>query len=190
MKRLLTILILIFTFQIPSQADDIRDFQIEGMSIGDSLLDFISEDKIVKKYFPKSKKFYTVELTNVELDVYDDIELAVKDNDKTYKIHGVRGYIFFENDTNNCLKKKDEIVEELSEFFKNNARKIDKGAIDYISDIKSDTSKIVTVQFIFNSGDAVHVTCYDMQDSTLGATGVEVSTTTREYWKWNNTEAY
>ena len=49
MKRLLTILILIFTLQTPSQADDIRDFQIEGMSIGDSLLDYLSEEKINKK---------------------------------------------------------------------------------------------------------------------------------------------
>ena len=60
MKRLLTILILIFSLQTPSQADDIRDFQIEGMSVGDSLLDHFSEEEINKKnifYYPKSKKF-------------------------------------------------------------------------------------------------------------------------------------
>jgi len=46
MKKFLAILILIFTLQTPSQADDIRDFQIEGMSIGDSLLDYFSEEEI------------------------------------------------------------------------------------------------------------------------------------------------
>ena len=50
MKKILAILILILTFQTPSQADDIRDFQIEGMSIGDSLLDFYSEKEIKKNY--------------------------------------------------------------------------------------------------------------------------------------------
>ena len=50
MKRLsLYLFLILFTLQTPSQADDIRDFQIEGMSIGDSLLDFYSEDKIVKE---------------------------------------------------------------------------------------------------------------------------------------------
>ena len=39
MKRLLLILILTLSFQSLSKADDIRDFEIEGMSIGDSLLE-------------------------------------------------------------------------------------------------------------------------------------------------------
>jgi len=43
MKRLLLILILTFSFQTWTKADDIRDFQIEGMSVGDSLLDYFNE---------------------------------------------------------------------------------------------------------------------------------------------------
>ena len=46
MKRLLLILILTFGFQSWTKADDIRDFEIEGMSIGDSLLDYFSEEEI------------------------------------------------------------------------------------------------------------------------------------------------
>ena len=46
MKRLLLILILTFSFQSWTKADDIRDFQIEGMSIGDSLLDYFNKAKI------------------------------------------------------------------------------------------------------------------------------------------------
>jgi len=42
MKRLLLILILIFSFQSLTKADDIRDFEIEGISVGDSLLDYFS----------------------------------------------------------------------------------------------------------------------------------------------------
>ena len=34
---------------IPSKADDIQDFQIEGISVGDSLLDYFSEEEINKK---------------------------------------------------------------------------------------------------------------------------------------------
>ena len=38
MRNFLLILILTFSFQSLSKADDIRDFEIEGISIGDSLL--------------------------------------------------------------------------------------------------------------------------------------------------------
>ena len=37
-----------FSFQTLSKADDIKDFEIEGMSIGDSLLDYFSKDEIEK----------------------------------------------------------------------------------------------------------------------------------------------
>ena len=47
MKKLSTYLFLIlFSFSAPSFADDIRDFQIEGISIGDSLLNYMSEEEI------------------------------------------------------------------------------------------------------------------------------------------------
>ena len=49
MKRLLLILILTVSFQSWAKADDIRDFQIEGMSVGDSLLDYFTEKEIKKK---------------------------------------------------------------------------------------------------------------------------------------------
>ena len=47
MKKFLAIFILCFTTS--SQADDIRDFQIEGISIGDSALDYIERDKLISK---------------------------------------------------------------------------------------------------------------------------------------------
>jgi len=50
MKRLFTYLFIIFfTLQAPSLADDISEFEIEGMSIGDSLLDYMTK-KEIKSY--------------------------------------------------------------------------------------------------------------------------------------------
>ena len=45
MKLFLLFIILIFNLQSLTKADDIKDFQIEGMSVGDSLLDYYSEKK-------------------------------------------------------------------------------------------------------------------------------------------------
>ena len=55
MKKFLVIIILSLNFFIPSQADDIKDFQIEELSIGDSLLDYFTEEKIMKS---KNKRQY------------------------------------------------------------------------------------------------------------------------------------
>ena len=46
MKKLLLILILTLNFQTLSKADDIREFEIEGISLGDSLLDYYSIEEI------------------------------------------------------------------------------------------------------------------------------------------------
>ena len=55
MKIILTLFI--FSFSSSVFANNISDFQIEGMSIGDSLLDYFSEEKI-KLEFPYKKKTF------------------------------------------------------------------------------------------------------------------------------------
>ena len=52
--RLLIILIFILSLQTFTKADDIRDFEMEGISIGDSLLDFYLLEQVQnekKKWF-------------------------------------------------------------------------------------------------------------------------------------------
>ena len=49
MKIFLSILIIIFSFQSSTNADDIRDFQIEGISIGDSALEFFDKKEIEER---------------------------------------------------------------------------------------------------------------------------------------------
>ena len=46
MKNILLIFFILLNFQSWTKADDIRDFEIEGMSVGDSLLDYMSLEKI------------------------------------------------------------------------------------------------------------------------------------------------
>ena len=55
MRLFLSLLILIFSLQSLTKADDISEFEIEGMSIGDSLLDYFSEDQLDKAYPYKNK---------------------------------------------------------------------------------------------------------------------------------------
>ena len=48
MRVFIAVLVLIFGLQSWTKADDISEFEIEGMSIGDSLLDIATEKEINK----------------------------------------------------------------------------------------------------------------------------------------------
>ena len=82
MKKLLIIIILHLWFITPSHANDIREFQIEGMSIGDSLLDYFSIEEIKSSkqniQYPKDK-FIVYQLGALKsLDTYDLLNVSVK----------------------------------------------------------------------------------------------------------------
>ena len=56
MKRIVAIIFLNLLFVTSSQATDIRDFQIEGISIGDNLIDYMSQKEIINNeetYIPE-----------------------------------------------------------------------------------------------------------------------------------------
>ena len=92
MKVFIAVLVLIFSLQSWTKADDISDFQIEGMSIGDSLLDYFSEEEIKEElfHFPNDidKTFIHAEFYNPPFTKqYDSIQFAMKTNDTKYIIH-------------------------------------------------------------------------------------------------------
>ena len=86
MKKLLAIIILSLCFITPTHANDIRDFQIEGFSVGDSLLDYFKESEIKKGIVPfkktnyKDNSFSLVGITK-NAEVYDRTQFHIKKDD-------------------------------------------------------------------------------------------------------------
>ena len=88
MKILLTFFVLLFSTSV--LAEDISDFEIEGISVGDSLLDYMSEAEIKKfsmsHYYPGSDKQYlTIEFYKGDTDIlkiYDLMQITYKNNNK------------------------------------------------------------------------------------------------------------
>ena len=161
MKKILTILILIFTLQTSSQADDIRDFQIEGMSIGDSLLDYFGKDKITNRlHFPyNSKKFALwINPKNASFETFDGIQVHVKKNDPKYIIHALDGHIYYFDNIKECYPKKKEIKNDVRKLF-DNIKEQNTTSKHYLD--KSGKSKVEQTIFEFTSGDSIWVECYD-----------------------------
>lgn len=171
MKKFIAILVLSLLLITPSQADDISDFEIEGMSIGDSLLDYFSENEINNKktFSYKSKKYATISFEK-DLEIYDKILIDLIDNDKKFIIHTVSGILSYENKIDECLKKKKEIINGLIELV--NKKKIDSYIHYYDNsrlniglDVKfKSESKSHISDINFDSGDQMRIWCDDWSD--------------------------
>ena len=137
MKKLLILLFSIFLLSSPSVfADDISDFQIEGISIGDSLLDYMTEEEILKEieenkntyYYLKEPYKYSEVYILKDFPTYDTVSVNIINNspnkyvtnsNEKYSIISIRGLIKYNEDFDSCIQKRDEIVELLSETFPN-----------------------------------------------------------------------
>ena len=75
-------------------AEEISDFEIEGMSIGDSLLDYFSESEIQENFYPKSKNFaQTIHIVNN--GTYEFVRIHYKTNDKKFIIISIIFFFLF-----------------------------------------------------------------------------------------------
>ena len=118
MRVFFLILIFLFSLQPWTKAADISEFEIEGMSLGDSALNYFNEKELTNKddvYYYKSKtnklfkfqtKSYRVYEKPKKFLIYENIELHFKRDDPQYIIKSISGVLYFRNDLNGCLKKK------------------------------------------------------------------------------------
>ena len=175
MKTFLIFLVFIFSLQSFSKADDISDFEIEGISIGDSALKYFNEKELKNKddvLYYKSKtnklfKFQTKSYRAYEKPkkflVYENIEFHLKKDDPNYIIESIAGILYFRNDIEGCIKKKNQIVSEMSELFKDNKKSVFDLEPWLDLDPSGDT-KTAHVFFSFKSGSYIEVSCYDWSD--------------------------
>ena len=162
LKILLYVLILIFNFQLLVKADDIKDFEIEGMSVGDSLLNFMSINEINSSklnYVADDKKYYVVGYYK-NLNTYDGVDIYLKRNDNKYIIRTIGGMIAMNK--SNCLKKRQVIIKELRELFSNAVEKSYEN-MSHSFDKTGETKQYQTGFLLKNdnNNDHVRVECTD-----------------------------
>ena len=121
MNRLLLILFLTLSFQSWAKAADIRDFEIEGISIGDSLLNFASE-KVIENHRSKNQSSYNKHIIFeadkfIKINQYDFLGVSTKNNDPKYKITSISGKMFYDN-LSECKKLRKSIVNDIKKIIK------------------------------------------------------------------------
>ena len=87
------------------------------MSIGDSLLDYFSEEeifndfKVDQYYIPERNKYNRIFIFNKIFKNYEYISIDVKINDSKYIIHGITGMLDY-SDSKNCFRKQKQIIKD------------------------------------------------------------------------------
>jgi len=168
MKKLLGILVLGLFLITPSQADDIRDLEIEGISVGDSLLDYFTKKEIDnnKYYLFENKNWAGFSKIDSYYETYEAMQFFFKENDKKYKIYRLEGKILYEDSDehiNECGPQKKKTVGQIDIILKNVARKIDNGKFKHSAD-KSGLSIVEQVIYVFKDGSSVSVECKNWSD--------------------------
>ena len=170
-----------------TKADDIRNFEIEGMSIGDSMLKFMSKNEILKSkrnYFDSKRKYFAIGY-NKNLNTYETVDIYLKTDDQNYIIKNIIGFIFLGK--SECLAKKDEINREIEVLFKDSF--IDNYTDTHEVD-KTKKSKVYTTVYYTNSenDDHIRVECTDwsnkIEKERNWSDNLGVSAVTDEINKW------
>jgi len=203
MKKLSAYLFLIlFSFSVPSFADDISEFEIEGMSIGDSALDFFNRNAIENEkkksindnFGYKDKEFFRAVFSEKQLKnngkfkIYDYLQLHIKTNDKNYILYSVEGKIIFKNNIKDCYVQKDKITEELKSIFPNTKIKNVNDAHKADATGKSLTDS--TYFYLNNNKGNAGVACYDWSIETGLLDNLKVFVDTSEFINWLNNKAW
>ena len=194
MKRLLLILIITLNLQTWTKADDIRDFEIEGMSIGDSLLDTISAKEIEnkdKKYHYSTKDYYQIAIYD-NLNVYELVTIHLKSNDKKYIIENISGVLEFKEKNNQSKKKCKNIMKDISASLLENfdlTNIEDKGKSSWD---KSGKSTYIRNNFKFSNANRYQITviCQFWDVSTPFSYVLKTTISSLKFLDYLSTKAY
>ena len=143
MRIFITIIVLIFSLQSWTKADDIKEFEIEGLSIGSSLLDFFSkrkiESSIVDWYDDLEKNRYVAfAFDSPNFETYDFVDVWTKYNDDKYLIDTIAGVIYFGDNKpikniENCYEEQKIIANQLLQIFES-ATKLGPSSLEHTGD--------------------------------------------------------
>ena len=170
MKRLLLIFILTFSFQTLVKADDIKDFEIEGMSIGDSLLSYMNKNLIANAMNNKDIAYYyeddfvsisTWDIRN-NFKTYDDVGVVLKIGDSQHKIFALEGTLYMDESSNiqKCYNKQNEIALDI----KNSLNLENNGDTWFLAkeNLLKHQLSVKSTDFELRYGGSIRISCYEI----------------------------
>ena len=120
MKKIFFLVIFILSFQNLSLSKDIQYFQVEGMKIGDSALDYFKESELEDNeqgWHNYSYKEYSTSFVPGK-GIYNWFLVSYKNDDNNFIIEGLVGGLEISNyDNKKCINKLDNVALSISDLF-------------------------------------------------------------------------
>ena len=169
MKKIFFLIISVLSFQTLSLADNIQYFQVEGMKIGDSALNYFSESQLEDNeqgWHNYSYEEYSTSLMPGR-GIYDWFLVSYKNDDNNFIIVGLVAGIGKKNyQRKECNNKLDEVALNISELFKNTTKE-QKKFYELASDAAqtypfTGKSSVTSLSFNFLDGAKIILACYKM----------------------------
>ena len=191
MKRLKYILLIFYTFHFSNlYSEDIKDFQIEGISIGESALKYFDKNEIEsiksRGFIYSKKDFYSVTFyadnSNHRFEIYDAVQLHLKDTDKNYKIYSLGGRKYFENNFDGCVETLNTILPQIEKTFKG-SKTIDGGTETW-KNTEGHYVKTKSYWISLPKGAEVALECYDQPKEMNTIDGLNISLDSKEFAQW------
>ena len=176
MKKILGIVLLGFLLSTSAHSDNIKDFNIENISIGDSALDYFSEMELENgelDWFNYSYKEFATSLVSGK-GIYDWFKISYKSDDDNFTIEGLVGIVVKKKyDDAECNKELDSAALNISRLFKNikrSKKKLYKVAYNprevFQKASQSGKSTATSISFDFKNKGEIILSCYDMDKTT------------------------
>lgn len=161
MKILFTLFVLFFLS--PSIANDISEFQIEGVSVGSSLLEYYNEKEIIDQIEENKERYLNNSIfgeifLNKNISSYDSLTVFVKSDDPEFTIYSISGSKKFDT-IELCIKEKKNIISEFDNIFDFAFK--DSDIYNYDPD-PSGNSKLYETKFTFKSEDEINIQCIEL----------------------------
>ena len=176
MKKILGIVVLGLLLSTSAYTDDIKDFQIENISIGDSALDYFNEAQLEDSelgWYNYSYKEYSTSLLPGK-GIYDWFQISYKSDDDNFTIEGLAGIIVKKKyDDDKCNKELDTAALDISELFKN-TKQGKKKLYKVVYNLReifqkpdpSGKSIVTSISFDFKDEGKIILSCYNMDKAT------------------------
>ena len=192
MRIFIAVLVLIFSLQTWTKADDIRDFEIEGMSIGDTLLQYYSKDQIISKsqnILMGGKKYNDWQQIHIENnnELYDRVSLYFKADDKNYIIKKISAKNYYINNIDECYDAQIIIWNEVKKITPN-TKKTDLKKEKNPAFPEGDSYQRVAYAY-FTDESYIGVGCSDYsKKDTNSRDRLSVLAVTKEYNTWQHSK--
>ena len=183
MKKLSLYIFLVLMWCNVGFADDISDFEIEGISIGDNVSEFFTEMQIIQNTvkYHTNNKFITLEFNNLDFfKTYGALQVAYKSENKI--ISEITGLILYKYNIEDCYEKMDMVINDILNSI-NVIDKTDK-IVQKLRQDSSGKSEMTIVQLYFDSG-YCQIGCYDWSDEKGWTDNFRVTIRTNEFSKWS-----